>query len=74
MKLAIGAGNRWQTVVSYFILCVHIATFIIYTVHKNIAILNTGYDVALHDKYGNTYSRWTVFYTVILLYYIVLIH
>ena len=25
--------------------------------HKNIAILNTGYDAALHDKYGNNYSQ-----------------
>ena len=24
------------------------------------AILNTGYDAALHDTYGNTYSQWTV--------------
>ena len=45
----------------------HIAKFIIYTMYilkiacaQKIVILNTGYDVALHDKYGNTYSQWTV--------------
>ena len=42
-------------------------------VHKRIAILNTGYDAALHDKYGNTYSQWTVGFIlychIILLYY-----
>ena len=45
-----------------------------YHVHKTIVILNTGYhyDAALHDKYGNTYSQWTVGFTlhchIILLY------
>ena len=52
-----------QTIVGYFILCVHITKCIIYSmyifqhVHKNIAISNTGYDVALHDKYANTYNQ-----------------
>ena len=42
-----------------------------------IAILNTGYDVALHDKYTNTYNLWTVgfiLYCHILFHYIILIH
>ena len=46
-----------------FIYCVHIAKFIIYYVyfmklhvHKNIAILNMGYDVVLHDKNTKTYN------------------
>ena len=39
---------------------------------KNIAILNTGYDVVLHDKCGNTYSQWTVGF--ILYCYIILLY
>ena len=49
-----------------------LGTFLKEHVHKNSAILNTGYDVALHDKYGNTYSQWTVGFIlychIILLY------
>ena len=44
-------------------------------VHKNIAIINTGYDVVLHDKYANTYNWW--FYIIMpynISLYIVLIH
>ena len=34
-----------------------LCTFLKWHVHKHIAISNTGYDVALHDKYANTYNH-----------------
>ena len=65
-------------IVGYFIVCVHIAKFIIYSTMyifkiactQKLAILNTGYAVALHDKYVNTYDQWpmlVLYYTVIII-------